>query len=185
MKARDAKGFTLIEVIVVAAIIAILVGILVPILFKEVDEARITRAAADVRSISTAMFIFRKDTAQWPYLSDDCSTVTTLVQGDGNPPSGDISALGYDTSVTKSFNYYLQGNNGCYPNWKGPYMAGVTPDPWGRKYYVNSKQFPLPTEPVWIISAGPNGTLETPAGSQTVVGDDVGLLIKVGTAPVL
>ena len=183
MKAQGQGGFTLIEVVVVAAIIAILAGILVPIIFKEIDEARITRAAADVRSISTAMFIFKKDTAQWPYLSDDCSTVTTLLAGDGNPPSGDIAALGYDTSVTKSFNYYLQSNNGCYPNWKGPYMAGVTADPWGRKNYVNAKQFPLPTEPVWIISAGPNGILETPAASQTLVGDDIGLLIKVGIPP--
>jgi len=178
------KGFTLIEVIVVAGIIAILAGILVPMIFKEIDEARITRANADMKSIQTAIMIFRKDTGKWPTLSDDCTTPITLLAGKGNPPSNDINSLGYDTSASKSFNDYLQTNNGCYQNWKGPYMADVTADPWGGTYYINAKQFSFPTESVWIISAGPNGILETPAGNLTVAGDDIGLLVQVGIATV-
>src|SRR5271169_4840041 len=83
MKARDAKGFTLIEVIVVAAIIAILVGILVPMIFKEIDEARITRASADTKSISTALLVLRKDTGQWP-VNANCSPTVTLLYGKNN-----------------------------------------------------------------------------------------------------
>ena len=68
MKLKGNAGFTLIEVIVVAGIIAILAGILVPMILKEIDESRITRAAADTKSISTAMMVFKKDTAQWPVM---------------------------------------------------------------------------------------------------------------------
>ncbi len=173
-------GFTLIEVIVVAGIIAILAGILVPLIFKEIDEARITRAAADTKSISTAIMVFRKDTGKWPALLDDCSTAVTLLEGDGNAPNNDITAVGYDTTVTESLNNYLQTDIGCYTNWKGPYMAVVTADPWGRKYYLNAKQFNI-NRIVWIISAGPNGILETdPQSTMQPVGDDIGIVIQPG-----
>lgn len=176
----DRKGFTLIEVIVVAGIIAILAGILVPMIFKEIDEARITRALADTKSISTAIMVFRKDTGKWPALSDDCTTKVTLLEGNGNAPSNDITSLGYDTSVTKSFNDYFQSNNGCFNNWNGPYMADVTADPWGRKYFINAKQFDA-NRIVWIISAGPNGILETdPQSTMQPVGDDIGIVIQPG-----
>ena len=61
---RGNRGFTLIEVIVVAAIIAILAGILVPMIFNQIDEAKKTRAQADCKTISTAILMFRKDTAK-------------------------------------------------------------------------------------------------------------------------
>ena len=180
MTMRGEKGFTLIEVIVVAGIIAILAGILVPMIFKEIDEAKITRATADIKSIQTAIMVFRKDTGQWPLLSDDCTTKITLLEGSGNPPSNDIAPLLYDSSVVRPFNDYLQKNNGCYTNWKGPYMADVAADPWGRKYYLNAKNFAFSNEPVWIISAGPNGILETGASGPALVGDDIGLQIQAG-----
>ncbi len=173
-------GFTLIEVIVVAGIIAILAGILVPLIFKEIDKARITRATADTKSIQTAIMVFRKDTSKWPALAEDCTTKVTLLEGRGNPPTNDINSFGYDTSVTRSLNDYFQSNNGCYPNWKGPYMAVVTADLWGRKYYKNAKQFNT-NRIVWIISAGPNGILETdPQSTMQPVGDDIGIVIQPG-----
>ena len=67
-ESRNEKGCTLIEVIVVAGIIAILAGILVPLILKEIDESRITRATADIKSISSAILILKKDTAQWPVM---------------------------------------------------------------------------------------------------------------------
>jgi len=175
----DKKGFTLIEVIVVAGIIAILASILIPMVLKEIDEARITKAQADERSILTALMIFKKDTGKWPSLAEDCTTKVTLLEGRGNPPSNDIS-FAYDTSVTKSLNDYLQSDNGCFNNWKGPYMADVAPDPWGRKYYINAGDFDT-KKIIWIISAGPNGVLETdPRSTLQPVGDDIGIILQPG-----
>ena len=181
MKLRNNKGFTLIEVIVVAGIIAILAGILVPLIFKEIDESRITRASADVKSISTAILVFRKDTGQWPLKDDSCNATVTLIRGNGSLPS-DLAAMGYNTSSASFFDYHLIADtNGCYNNWKGPYIAAVSPDPWGNAYLVNADGFAITDREVWIISAGPNGVMETPVpnlAGAVLVGDDIGLRIK-------
>lgn len=181
MKLTEQKGFTLIEVIVVAGIIAILAGILVPLIFKEIDESKITRASADVKSISAAILVFRKDTGAWPLMDGGCVPNVTFLSGSGNIPE-DLAAMGYDTSVPSSYDSHLSADvSACYaPNWKGSYMAMVTADPWGNSYVTNANGFAAAGQPVWIISAGPNGILETPANSTVIAAgiDDVGARIK-------
>lgn len=178
MRLRSEKGFTLIEVIVVAGIIAILAGILVPLIFKEIDESRIMRANADIGSVSSAILVFKKDTGQWPVMDPTCNANGTLLVGSGVVPAN-LPALGYDTSITGSFADHLTTDtNGCYNNWKGAYMAGVKADPWGFQYVMNVNGFAIDGRPVWIISAGPNGQMETPSFSATVLGDDIGMRIK-------
>lgn len=178
MTLKNQKGFTLIEVIVVAGIIAILAGILVPIIFKEIDESKITRAAADVRSISTAMIVFKKDVGPWPTMDAACTPGLTLLVGNGNSPAG-MAAQGFDNSSTENFAEPLSTNSaGCYNNWKGPYIAMVSIDPWGSTYIMNAKDFNTAGAPVWILSAGPNGTVDTNVASAEVSGDDIGLRLK-------
>lgn len=180
MKRKNEKGFTLIEVIVVAGIIAILAGILVPMIFKEIDESKKTRASADIRSISSGMFVFKKDTGYWPIKDDVSSYTATLIGGTGNPPTDfnakwPIATAGNDIT----FDSVLLGNDYGYANWNGPYMAGVTADPWGNRYLSNiGVMAAAGTTPCWIISAGPNGTLETGEGVTALAGDDIGLRIR-------
>jgi len=179
MKIGNEKGFTLIEVIVVAGIIAILAGILVPIVFKEIDESRITRATADIRSISTTMIIFRKDIGAWPQMDGSCSPIVTFLSGAGNIDPN-LAGLGYDTAVASSYDsHFSSDSNNCYsPNWKGPYMAMVSADPWGNSYITNANSFETAGQPVWILSAGPNKRLETTSASTALLGDDIGVRIK-------
>src|ERR1700690_1225586 len=178
MKKTGNQGFSLIEVILVAGIISILAGILVPLIFKEIDEAKVTRAAADIKSIMNGMIVFRKDTGQWPVFDTSCGATVTLLTGQGNAPAG-LTAMGYDTSSLSLYDDHLSRNaNSCYSNWKGPYFATVSQDPWGNYYMTNADAFPLQNRPIWIISAGQNATIETPATSQTLLGDDVGIRIQ-------
>jgi general secretion pathway protein G len=179
MRINNRKGFTLIEVIVVVGIIAILAGILVPLIFKEIDESRITRAVADTKSISTAMIVFKKDTAQWPVMDESCDPNVTLLSGAGNLPAN-LGESGFDTGVASSYDSHFSTDaNECYaPKWKGPYMAMVTADPWGNSYITNANSFETEGQPLWIISAGPNRRLETAANSTTLQGDDIGLRMK-------
>ena len=52
------KGFTLIELIVVIAILAILAAILIPSVTNYLDRARIARDQANVRSYYTALMLY-------------------------------------------------------------------------------------------------------------------------------
>lgn len=171
-------GFTLVEVIVVAGIIAILAGILIPLILKEIDEARITRAYADVRSISTSMIVLKKDTGKWPNLDGACNPTATLLYGNGNLPAN-LGPMGYDQTTSVFIDDYLSNDaSGCFgTRWKGPYLASVSPDPWGNAYVINANVFGA-AGPVWIISAGPNGQMETNSTSISPQGDDVGIRLR-------
>lgn len=177
-------GFTLVEVIVVAGIIAILAGILVPLILKEIDEARITRAHADIRSMSASILIFRKDTGKWPNMDGACNPLATFVYGDGALPAG-LAAQGYDQTTSVSLDDYLTTDAaGCYGvRWKGPYLAHTAADPWGNAYFINAGNFAAGGA-VWILSAGPDGTVDTPASAAALANDDVGILVYK-TIPVL
>ena len=181
------RGFTLIEVIVVAAIIAILAGILVPMIFSQIDEAKITRAQADCRSISTAVLMFRKETGKWPYFVPgvaDCSLkYVTLQSGTGTEPTdvpGDWN-IGLNAFALGNI-LNLPGVNppiaqACYNDKAKSYLSEDRSDPWGHQYIVGAANF-ANDNPVWVISAGPNGQLDTSVTSQSLIGDDIGVRIK-------
>lgn len=127
--------------------------------------------------------------------------------GDATTKDPLVSALpadsdGWTTNVTVDLmrNHLVYDNAGqnadptgsgtaAYANnkitWKGPYIATTDKqDPWGHNYLAfvkgaysarsisdGKKNFG------WILSAGPNGKMETPVTALTVVGDDVGVVI--------
>src|SRR3990170_5336712 len=62
----NSKGFTLVEIIVILAVISILVAILTPTVLKYIDEARGDRAGADVKNINAMINDLIKDTGQYP-----------------------------------------------------------------------------------------------------------------------
>jgi prepilin-type N-terminal cleavage/methylation domain-containing protein len=66
MFARTIKAFTLIELLIVVAIIAILAAIAVPNFLEAQTRAKVSRAKADIRSIATAMEVYRLDNNAYP-----------------------------------------------------------------------------------------------------------------------
>ncbi|MBI4844474.1 MAG: type II secretion system protein GspG [Nitrospirae bacterium] len=172
------EGFTLIEIIVVAGIIAILAGILVPMIMREINESRITRATADLRSIATAMIVFNKDTGRWPVMDATCNQTVTLLTGNGAAPAN-IDVNGWDNTTTSMLdNHFSTNDDSCYAPWNGPYMPIVSADPWGRQYVINAANLNIAGGPVWVVSAGPDGIVDTNPVNTITGGDDIGMRIK-------
>jgi len=62
------RGFTLIELLIVVAIIAILAAIAVPNFLEAQVRSKVSRTKADLRSLTTAMELYRVDQDRYPLM---------------------------------------------------------------------------------------------------------------------
>ena len=66
-KRRDSEaGLTLVEMIVVLAIIALVAALIVPNVIGRPDQARVTTANTDIRTIGAALKMYRLDNGGYP-----------------------------------------------------------------------------------------------------------------------
>jgi general secretion pathway protein G len=101
-----ARGFTLIEIMVVVVILGILAAIIVPRISDEPDKARVAKAKQDIRALEGALQLYKLDNFYYPSTQQG---LDALVQ----KPSGEPPAK----------------------NWKsGGYLARLPKDPWGNPY---------------------------------------------------
>lgn len=104
--AVTSRGFTLIEVLVVVAILGILAAIVVPQFMNRPDEARRVAAKADIGAIVQSLKLYRLDNGFYP--STDQGLAALVQRPTTNPVPG---------------------------NWKqGGYLERLPKDPWGGDY---------------------------------------------------
>jgi general secretion pathway protein G len=110
MSPRRIRAFTLIEVMVVVAILAVLAALIVPKVMSRPDEARVVAARQDIASLLQALKLYRLDNLRYPSTEQG---LAALVTRPTLPPAP--------------------------PNWKtGGYLERLPRDPWGNPYqYLN------------------------------------------------
>ena len=99
-----ARGFTLIELMVVMVIIGVLAALIVPNVLDRTDDARATAARTDVHNIMQALKLYKLDNQRFPTAEQGLQALIA------KPTSGPIPN-----------------------NWK-PYLDKLPNDPWGRPY---------------------------------------------------
>src|SRR6266699_4635097 len=75
------KGFTLIELAMVLAIIAVLAAVLTPMVTGYLDQARVARAQADTRTIADSIKLYQRDTGRWPVYASSTDYPNTIGGG--------------------------------------------------------------------------------------------------------
>ena len=92
------SGFTLIEIMVVVVILAVLGALVVPNILGKVDTARITAAKTDIRSIGTALDLYRLDNFKYPTTEQG---LQALVKQPADPTITNYPANGYLKTIPK------------------------------------------------------------------------------------
>jgi general secretion pathway protein G len=87
------QGFTLLEIMVVVVIIGLLVAAVAPNFMGQIDKAAANRARTDLRSIETALNLYRLDNFRYPSTAEGLEALVT------NP--GEASAPNWKQQLSK------------------------------------------------------------------------------------
>lgn len=103
-------GLTLVEMIVVLAIIAVVAVLIVPNVIGRPDQARVTVAKTDLKTIATALRVYRLDNGDYPTTAQG---LQALVERPTSPPEPTAWA-------------------------PDGYLPELPTDPWGKPYVYRS-----------------------------------------------
>lgn len=112
MNRNSTPGFSLIELMIVVVILGLLAGLLVPRIMDRPEEAKVTKARMDMRTIESALRFYRLDNGFYPTTEQGLEALITRPESNPSPK-----------------------------NWRsGGYLesSSVPRDPWGNQYIYRS-----------------------------------------------
>jgi len=155
------SGFTLIEIVIAVAIVAILAGSIAPMVFREIERAREEATLQELATLRGGMLEFYEDTGRFPS------------EGEG------LMALVTDPTVTGWSGPYVGGA-------AGDPAVEVTTDSWGNTYQYDLSPTTDPVGVAQAIVASAGGdrllTMGSIGGTWTLTstGDDLHSLVVAG-----
>jgi general secretion pathway protein G len=128
---RKMAGFTLVEVLLVLAILGVITSMVVPRLVGRQKQANIDATSLSIKGIEQSLKLYALDHGgEYPSTQDGLSA---LVQSP-------------------------QGNRAS--SWRGPYLESLPTDAWGNTFHYASPG-QMNTNGVDLVSPGPDGALNT------------------------
>jgi prepilin-type N-terminal cleavage/methylation domain-containing protein len=208
MTPRRDRGFTLIELTVVLAVIVTLALVLTPSIINFITDSRVARSRSDTQTVASAIVQFYRDNGFFPQWHTAGATggqglpanLVDLLVGPGATPSV-AAANTWTTGTTDDLADQLVGNAPGYTvstaaaqfGWNGPYLtSAIGADPRNNRYMINVGLIDTTVgtqtsggatkSAVWMITAGPNGQIETayaqPITTAATSGDDIAFRIQ-------
>jgi general secretion pathway protein G len=157
------RGFTLIEVIVAVAIVAVLAGAITPMVFRELMQAREEATLRELAALESGLVAFYEDTGRLP----------TADEG--------LAALAADPGVGRWQGPYVASD-------RGDPVQEVTTDAFGTAYVYDPEPTTDPADAAAavLVSAGSDGTVTCgrPGATWTLAPDGDDLIRPVALAPV-
>ena len=108
------RGFTLIEIMVVIAILGIMAAVVVPKLVGHTETAKISAAKQDIANIKQALILYKLDNGRYPTTEQGLQALVT--KPTSGPPAKGWKADGYLEKLPKDpwSNAYLYLNPGVH-----------------------------------------------------------------------
>ena len=153
-----AGGFTLIELMVVIAVVGLLVGALIPVAGKLLGDAKKTKAQSDARAIVDAIAMYKQYYGAYP-------------PGNQNNPNYNYGYSGVG--------YGVEALNPWLVNGSPKFLSkAIGNDPWGTPYNYHIYTLSNPYQDVVVFSSGPDKTNNSWDGgvwnTGKFNGDDIG-----------
>jgi prepilin-type N-terminal cleavage/methylation domain-containing protein len=153
-KKKGENGFTLVELLVVVAILAVISGIAIPSYSRHLNKSKVL---SELAAIKSAMHFLAADSYLWPGGNDPFVCPRNLTPSQNGVEYADLTANDVG----------LFNNNGtvfAIPEWDGPYLQSsyLDPgtnkflDPWGTPYWLDYDYQESGEYFVAIVSSGPN-----------------------------
>lgn len=166
-------GFTLIESLVVIAIIAILASITVGVVKGVNERAAIARAKAEVAVLATALEGYKRQYGDYPRTEEATITASDTLLATGDGPGilfnalvgkrGPTGAAMNGRSLVEAGRFTLGSSTALPEAGSTDAVANAFLDPWGRRYLYFYRVGTEWQSPGYVLlSVGPDGQLVIP-----------------------